>query len=244
MRTIILSDGNEEYTLCSLGAREQAEAWIREKKDSAALALYPTLSADIGLVCRSPLWGGEITPQALRAVSYYFGILAGWPMISISVEAENGKIFLLPLMTDREEKNPQKTTFCKQLFTNMVVLTSSVSHPAVRFCAPFSFIMIESEHTEAVDISLSEGFRTSDALRADVPICFASIEEDRLCLRACMRGHGEMRPDDMMHMRALSYFYLCGRAEQGRLYKGAEGLYRIAGGRVAESLRRVSCVIL
>ena len=86
MRYKIFYDGKEKYTLASFDTRKMAEAWIKREESTPKCALFPSLSADIGLLSDAPLWGGEITPEALRAVSYYLGVCAGWPLEAVAVD--------------------------------------------------------------------------------------------------------------------------------------------------------------
>jgi hypothetical protein len=184
------------------------------------------------MLTHAPLWGNTPTPQALRAVSYYLGISAGWPMREITLECEDGKIISLPLTHDSNEKNSQIIKICKQIFENITVFNASVKHGAALFYAPFAFVLIESEVIEAVDLSLVGGLRSADANILGLPICFASLAEDALKLRVCQSGHGVLLADDVMHMLALAYFYQIGRADAGRLYFAAGGEYRVEGNAV------------
>ena len=227
----MLYDGQEKHALAAFDTKEQAQAFIK-KAETVATALYPTLSADVGMLTHSPLWGSTPTPQALRAVSYYLGISAGWPMQEITLECGNEKILSLPLSHDPSEKNPQKYKICKQLFENITVFNAAVKHEAAIFSAPFAFVLIGSESVEAVDLSLVGGLRSADANILGLPICFASLAEDALKLRACQSGRGALLADDVMYMLALSYFYRIGRADAGRSYFAASGEYRVEGNTV------------
>ncbi len=237
MRYKILYDGKEKHALAAFDTKEQALAYIK-KKETAATALYPTLSADVGMLTHSPLWGNAPTPQSLRAVSFYLGISAGWPMREIEIECEDGKIISLSLSHDLAAKTPQKHKICKQMFENITVFNASVTHGAALFCAPFAFVLIESEEIEAVDLSLAQGLRSADANILGLPICFASLAEDALKLRACQSGRGAFSADDVMHMLALAYFYRIGRADAGRSYFAAGGEYRVDD-RAVVSLRKL-----
>lgn len=236
MRAIKLYDGKEEYTLASFMSKEQAAAFVREKTLSLKCALFPSLSADIGLICASPLWGNAVTPEALRAVSYYFGVLCGWPQREITVACESGSILSLELTKRSVCENSQKIKICKPKFTKTEVFNASVRHEAVAIRAETEFLLIASDHPNTVDPSAVETLRAPDALRVDVPICFASLSEAELCLRVCLRGRGEAFADDLLYMQALAYFYWIGRASPDRMYAAAGGLYRIREA-TAESLR-------
>ncbi len=240
MRYEIFYDGKEKYPLCSCDTKEMAEAWIKEEANGKKCALFPSLSADIGLMADSPLWGGEITPEALRAVSYYLGILAGWPMDAVSVDCGEKKPRLLPLASKSEEKISCILRFCKQMFENTTVFCSSVSHAAVRFHAPFPFVMIDSACPRAVDLYVAKAMREEDEAHISLPLCFAALEGESLFLRACMRGRAEVQADDSMYMRALAYFYLSGRASIGAVYEGNGGFYRVRENQTVEALRILS----
>ena len=228
MRYKTLYDGQEKHTVASFDTKEQAQAFI-QKAELAATALYPTLSADVGMLTHSPIWGSAPTPQALRAASYYLGVSAGWPMREITVEREDGKIVPLSLAHSSSERISQKLTICKQLFENIAVMTGSVSHEAVKISAPFSFVLIECDEIDAVDLKRAEGLRSIDSNILGLPICFASLSDDALKLRACQSGRGTVFADDVMHMLALAYLYRIGRAEAGRPYFAAGGEYRVEG---------------
>lgn len=244
MRYKIFYDGKEKYTLASFDTREMAEAWIKREGGTPKCALFPSLSADIGLLSDAPLWGGEITPEALRAVSYYLGICAGWPLEAVTVDCGAKTPISLSLASRSEEKISEKIKFCKQLFESTEVFTSSLSHVAVRFFAPFSFVLIESECPSAVDLCTAEGLRNADDPRLSCPICFASLQEKRLLLRACMRGLGEITADDSMYTRALAYFYLRGRVSMEDTYEGGGGFYRVCKNQTVEALRALSTVFV
>lgn len=235
----MLYDGQEKHALASFDTKEQAQAYIKNT-ETAATALYPTLSADVGMLTHAPLWGNTPTPQALRAVSYYLGISAGWPMREITLECENEKMFSLPLFHDPTGKIPKKCKISKQLFENITVFNSAVKHEATLFGAPFAFVLIGSETVEAVDLSHAGSLRSADANILGLPICFASLADDSLKLRACLGGRGALLADDVMHMLALAYFYRIGRADAGRSYFAAGGEYRVEGS-FAVSLRSL-CV--
>lgn len=240
MRYKIFYDGKEKYTLASFDTREMAEVWIKREERSPKCALFPSLSADIGLLSDAPLWGREITPEALRAVSYYFGICAGWPLDVVAVECGEKKLISLPLVSNSEEKIYQRIKICKQMFENTEVFTAFSSHTAIRFFSPFSFVLIESECPDAVDLCTAEGMQTAEKCRLSCPICFAALREKNLLLRACMRGRGEMTADDSMYMRALAYFYLRGRASMEDTYVGGGGFYRVCENQTVEALRTLS----
>jgi len=229
MRYKTLYDGQEKHTLASFDTKEQAQAYIKNT-ETAATALYPTLSADVGMLTHSPIWGSAPTPQALRAASYYLGVSAGWPMREIAMECESEKIITLSLSPDPTGKIPQKRKICKQMFENITVFNANAEHAAALFSAPFAFVLIGSEAVEAVDLSLAGGLRSADANIFGLPICFASPEGDVLKLRACQSGRGTVFADDVMHMLALAYLYRIGRAEAGRSYFAAGGEYRVEGG--------------
>ena len=243
MRMKIYCDGKEEYPLASLDSKEAAEAFIEKERRSAALALYPSLSADIGLLSHSPLWGWEVTPEAMRAISYYFGVQLGWPLDLAEISCENGKIISIPLAQNPLSDISEKINICKEMFEKTVVFVPFASHVAVRFRPPFDFILIESECADAVDPLLAESLFSKDAPRLGLPICFASLEKKTLRLRAVKRGVGETMADDAMYMRALAYFYFIGRAEAGAWYEAADGAYRVLGACTVESLRKISPIM-
>ena len=244
MRYKIFYDGKEKYTLASFDTREMAEAWIEREENAPKCALYPSLSADIGLLSDALPWGREITPEALRAVSYYLGICAGWPLEAVTVDCGAKTPISLALASHSEEKISEKIKFCKQIFENTEVFVSSVSHTAVRFFHPFPFILIESECPSAVDLGAAEGLQTANDPRLTCPICFAALQERQLLLRTCMRGLGEIKADDSMYMRVLAYFYLCGRASMEDTYEGGGGFYRVCKNQTVEALRSLSSVSL
>lgn len=239
MRITKLYDGKEEYSLASFDTREQALLWIQKGDRLAKCALFPSLSADIGMISFSPLWDSRVTPEAFRAVSYYLGVLCGWPMEEVTVETENKNAIPLPLYSAQSAENSQKIKICKQLFEKTTIFTSSVSHEAIRVRAELDFFMIVSDCVSAVDFSAAEGFRMTDALRVDFPICFASLSDGAMQLRAYKRGVGALSADDFMHMHALAYFVFDGRAAPDRFYEAAGGSYRMHGAFAAESLRAV-----
>lgn len=241
MRTIQLYDGKEKYTLASFDSREKAIAFVRQDDFAPKCALYPSHFAEIGMISYSPLWGNAITPEALRAVSYYFGILCGWPMKTIAVECENKSILSLDLTKNPMEENFQKLKIYKQSFAKSTVFSSSASHDAILVQGENSFLLIESDLVNAVDLSTAELLRTEKMPRIDSPICFASLSDDALQLRACKRGRGEVCADDLSYMHALAYFLSIGRAVPDRMYAAAGGLYRIRGS-AAESLRALSVI--
>jgi hypothetical protein len=243
MRIKNYCDGKEEYPLASSDSREAAETFIKKERRCAALALYPSLSADIGLLSRSPLWGREVTPEAMRAISYYFGVQLGWPLELAEVSCENGKTISVPLSRNPLSDISEKINICKEMFEKTIVFAPFASHAAVRFRSPFEFILVESECVDAVDPSLSESLFSKDAPRLGLPVCFASLENRSLRLRAVVRGIGETVADDAMYMRALAYFYFVGRAEARILYEAAGGAYRVLGASAVESLRKISPIM-
>lgn len=236
----MLYDGQEKHALAAFDTKEQALAYIN-KTETAATALYPTLSADVGMLTHAPLWGNTPTSQSLRAVSYYLGISAGWPMREITLECENEKMFSLPLFHDPMGKIPQKCKISKQLFENITVFNATIKHEAMLLNAPFAFALIESEKVEAVDLSLAGGLRSADTNILGLPICFASLVGDTFKLRVFQSGRGAVLADDVMHMLALACFYRIGRADAERSYFAADGEYRVEGGAVV-SLRSLCAV--
>lgn len=243
MKMKIYCDGKEEYPLASCDSREAAEAFIKKERRSAALALYPSLSADIGLLSQSPLWGSAVTPEAMRAISYYLGIQLGWPLDLAEISCENGKTISIPLAQNPLSDISEKINICKEMFEKTIVFAPFASHAAVRFRPPFNFILVESECVDAVDPALAESLFSKDAPRIGLPVCFASLEKRVLRLRAIVRGIGEIGADDAMYMRALAYFYFVGRAEAGAWYEAAGGAYRVLGASAVESLRKLSPIM-
>ena len=242
MRIKTFCDGKEEYTLASFDTRELAEAFVKREKKRISVALYPSLSADIGLLCRSPLWGNESMAEALRALSYYLGIHAGWPMENVTVECENGNVISLPLVANPLADILIKTSFCKQTFENVDIFAPFAEHSAVRFAPPHAFLLIDSACVDAVNLSGAESFFSKDAPRMDLPVCFASLQGNVLRLRTLVRDIGEVVADDTMYMCALFYFFSAGRAEKGILYEAENGTYRIVDGCTVEAARRLSPV--
>ena len=241
MRTIKLYDGKEEYILASFASKEQAAAFVSEKAPSPRCALFPSLSADIGMIAGSPLWGNAVTPEALRAVSYYVGILCGWPQKEISVACENGRILLLPLAKQERQEILQKAKICKPTFAKTQVFDAFVTHTAVEIRAENTFLLIESDAPNAVAPSTVETLRTPEVLRINLPICYALLSDAELRLRVLLRGKGEALADDLLYMHALAYFHSIGRTVPDRAYAAAGGAYRIRGS-AAESLRTLSLV--
>ena len=92
MKYRILFDGHQKLHLFSFENRKMAESYIKNAEVPLAVALYPSLCADIGACFLSRVWGRESTPEGLRAISCYFGICLGMPLEGLSVDAEIEKI--------------------------------------------------------------------------------------------------------------------------------------------------------
>ncbi len=235
MRYKLFYDENRKIPLYSVESRERAIALAESEKQSLSVALYPSLFADVGAVFCSDLWGREVTPEGLRAVGFYFGRVLGWPFPEITVECEGERVLSIPLYGVTENLSV-KTKICKQLFENICIYSHSVSHSAVLFSPPFSFVLVESEECEAVNFAVAEELR-ADREIGDLPLCFASLKGEKMQLRVMRRGKGEVEIDDRLCLSVLSYFIETERAAYGREYSALGGKYRIEQSRAAEAVR-------
>ena len=215
MKSMTFYDGNQKYSLSIFENKEKAMAYR-----GAECRLFPSLSADIGLLCRTALWKNTVTPEALRAASFYFGKVAGWPIKEIFAELENGTTLPIAL-SEKEDEIWIKTKICKQLFENILVFSSSVMHDAVLIEGENSFVFVESLHPDAVDVKTAEGLRATKPI-AGLPLYFGSIADGELCLRAVRSPLA----DDLVCMHILMHLVSVGHAACGMEYHYSGGKYR------------------
>ncbi len=235
MKSMTLYDGNQKYFLCIFESKEKACAQGIEKS-VAQCRLYPSLDADIGLVSKSAFWGERITPEALRAVSFYFGTVAGWPMKEIAVELGGGEICPLALAHKKEEIWI-KTKICKELFEKISLFSSFVSHDAVLFLGDHPFVFVESGLPAAVNLKVAEGLRASKPI-GDLPIIFGSLSGEELLLRSMRLPY----IDDLIISHILAYLVRMHHAGCEKKYKCMGGIYRVLTPCSVLCARRLSIV--
>lgn len=240
MRSRLLYDQNQRLRLLSFDKKEQALAYKSDGK-YAECRIFPSLGCDLGLAPQSALWGQRVTEEHLRAVSYYFGAVCGWPMDEITIEVEGGENIVLPLARDKNEKIPIKTKLCKQLYENIRIYSSSVAHEAVLFSGEYPFVFVPSKCPSAVDTHRAVGLK-GDLPIAGLALFFGSVAEGELLLSSAIRGRQAPGADGAICTRILAYLCDAGQAEKGREYRFAEGIYRITEGGCAVSERAVSLI--
>lgn len=237
MKYKLFYDNNRRISFFSADTEEQALSLLQGVESGSAVAIYPSLRAELGVLFRSELWGDFCTSEGLRAVAFYFNRVIGWPIRDLLIELKNKSTVLLPVSFETEEI-PIKTKICKQFYEKINVCANSVTHAATLFAPPHPFLLIEGEHIEAVDLLALRGVQAAHAM----PICLACPSEDALSLRV-MNGIGRECPaDDRLCLCALSYFIREGRALHGKEYSAAGGKYRIKKNGEAEAMRPLSLV--
>ena len=219
MKSMTFHDENQKYSLSIYENKEKAM-----EQGDAECRLFPSLSADIGLFCRTALWQRTVTPEALRAVSFYFGKVAGWPMEEILIELESGKTLPLSL-SSKANKIWVKTKICKQIYENISLFSYSVIHDAVLVAGEHPFVFVESAHPNAVDVKTAEGLRATEPIRG-LPMYFGSLAGDALRLAAVRSPLA----DDFVCMHILMYLISVGRAARGTDYHYRGGSYRAETG--------------
>ena len=229
MKHMTFYDENQKYSLYIHGGKSEALAQKNE-----GCHLYPSLSCDIGLALRGVPYSDGVTPEALRAMSFCFGVVAGWPMDDITVECENGKEICLPLVHKKEDMIPIKTKICKDLFENITVFSSSVSHSAALIQHEHSFVFIESNLPSSVNLAAAEGLRGSKPIE-QLPILFGSLSGDALHLNAVRLAH----VDDLVIAHLLCYLARIGHAAYGKVYKYKGGLFHVISPFLVCSCRRL-----
>ena len=229
MKHMTFYDENQKYSLYIHESKSQASAQKAE-----GCHLYPSLSCDIGLALRGAPYSDGVTPEALRAMSFCFGVVAGWPMDDITVECENGKEICLPLAHNKEDMIPIKTKICKDLFENITVLSSSVSHSAVIIQHERPFVFIESSLPSSVKPAAAEGLRCSKPIER-LPLLFGSLSGDILLLNAVRLA----LVDDLMIAHLLCYLARIGHAAYGKDYEYRGGRFRVLSPFLACSHRRL-----
>ena len=210
MKKMTFFDENRDYPLYIY---ERREAALAEKGEGCCL--YPSLFGDVGI-----LDGEErISPEAARAVSFYFGSVAGWPMGEIEVAREGEKTFLLPLCHKKEEMIPININICKELFENIVLFSSAVSRDAMLIRCEQPFVLIPSDEPAAVDLKKAESLRASLPIEK-MPMLFGGVTGSALSLFAVRT--------EICDDRTVAHL-LCALCRTGKAAYGTEYEYR--GGR-------------